>query len=81
MKKAKEFAEINGEMWEAELPFCGGCPEYVLGLRCGYEGNGCRFPDRRMEKPRTFQTAYWALTKKFKITDEEVRKLELKEEK
>jgi hypothetical protein len=76
-EKIKRYAEIGGKMWEADIPFCGGCPEYILGRHCGYEGNGCRFPEHRIKKPKTFISAYYSAQKKYKFTDEEIRKIEI----
>lgn len=76
-KEIKKYAEINGGYWEAGLPFCEGCPEFCIPCQCAYEGNGCRFPDKRVQRPRTYQTAYLALQQKTKVSDEEVRKLEI----
>ena len=54
----KRYAEINGKLWEANLPFCCGCPEFIACNGCGYEGNGCRFPKERIKRPISFQMAY-----------------------
>lgn len=49
--KGKYYAEIEGKMWQVDYPFCGGCPELVVGYGCGYEGNGCKYPDKRIKRP------------------------------
>lgn len=62
--KPKVYAEINGKMWEVNLLWCCGCPEFIIGTGCGYEGNGCRFPDRRIGRPISFQAAYKEICKR-----------------
>ena len=66
MSERKQHAEINGKIWEACYPLCAGCPELTLGSEwfCGYEGNGCRFPDRRIEKPASIYRAFWHLAQR-----------------
>ena len=60
----KQFAEINGKLWESSLTFCGGCPEYIVFNGCGYEGNGCRYPESRINRPVSFSAAYFEITKR-----------------
>ena len=59
----KKWAEIDGRYWECNLPFCCGCPEFITGNGCGYEGNGCRFPLHRIKRPISFQSAYTKIVK------------------
>jgi hypothetical protein len=47
----KKYAEIDGILWQVCYPLCAGCPELEISGICCYEGNGCRYPDRRMERP------------------------------
>jgi len=54
----KRWAEIAGKNWQVGYPFCAGCPELVVGGTCAYEGNGCRYPDSRMEMPTSFYQAF-----------------------
>lgn len=56
-------AEINGKLWEADLPFCCGCPEFITFTGCGYKGNGCRYPEYRIKRPISFKAAYNKITK------------------
>jgi hypothetical protein len=59
--KEKLHAEINGKYWEAAIPFCCGCPEYVINGFCGYEGNGCRYPEQRIKNPISFRNAFFKM--------------------
>jgi hypothetical protein len=56
----KKWADINGQDWQVCYPLCAGCPELCMGGSCAYEGNGCRFPDKRIERPISI---YHALVK------------------
>ena len=61
MIKEKRFADINGNLWEAAYPFCEGCDELIFGGTCGFEGNGCKYPESRIKKPINFQHAFHKL--------------------
>ena len=58
--KVKRYAEIDGKNWEVRIHLCAGCPEFIIGGHCGYEGNGCRFPEKRMERPINMYLAFSA---------------------
>ena len=64
MSKPKQYAEIQGLMWEANFPWCCGCPEFISRSGCAYEGNGCRYPDERTKRPISFAAAYREITKR-----------------
>ena len=59
----KRMAEINGRRWEVNWPWCCGCSEFVVSGGCGYEGNGCRFPEKRTKRPISFSAAYGKITR------------------
>ena len=71
----KRFAEINGEFWEAGYPLCSGCPELIISGYCAWEGNGCRFPSSRMEKPRSFRDAFLAAARMNNVSYEEFARM------
>jgi len=76
----KRSAEINGQNWIATYPFCEGCDELVLsggGWECGYRGNGCKYPEERIKKPKGLYTAFVVLFKMSGLTLEQVREMEL----
>ena len=60
----KRYVEIDGKYWEVNLPWCCGCPEFIIRAGCGYEGNGCRFPESRKNRPISFQAAYSEIVKR-----------------
>ncbi len=77
-KEKKRYVDIGGKYWDVGFPFCSGCPELCIGGICAFDGNGCRYPDKRIRRPRTYKTAFAVLQKKSKLTDEQIRKLEIK---
>ena len=62
--KPKRYVDISGKNWEVNLPWCCGCPEFITMAGCGYEGNGCRYPDQRTKRPISFQAAYSEIVKR-----------------
>jgi len=75
----KQFAEINKYNYETNLTFCSGCPELTLfdiGFCCGYEGNGCRFPEQRVKRAKSLKTLCLALIEEFNVDDTKQKEIE-----
>ena len=57
----KHRANIDGKLWSADFPFCCGCPELTISIGCSYQGNGCAYPESRMENPMSHCDAFFAM--------------------
>lgn len=80
----KRYADIAGQMWQVAYPFCAGCDEFMVGGACNHEGNGCKYPDKRIARPRTFQTALYTYVEmkgdNLEKIQEDIRKSEIEKE-
>lgn len=70
----KQYAEINGYLWEASYPFCAGCSELICGGGCGYAGSGCRYPEERIKQPLSFYCAFFEIAKQMNVDAEQLGK-------